>query len=85
MDQFKTLYYDYCKTYNVEPNEIILGEIQKISNEDNQTKIFNLSSLNIPEEQYTVLGKLFSHDSLYTSIHLNDCNLSSQVLTYELL
>ncbi|CAF0779678.1 unnamed protein product [Rotaria sordida] len=80
MDQFKTLYYDYCKTYNVEPNEIILGEIQKISNEDNQTKIFNLSSLNIPEEQYTVLGKLFSHDSLYTSIHLNDCNLSSQAL-----
>ncbi|CAF0808025.1 unnamed protein product [Rotaria sordida] len=80
MDQFKTLYYDYCKTYNVEPNEIILGEIQKISNEDNQTKIFNLSSLNIPEEQYTVLGKLFSHDSLYTSIHLNDCNLSSEAL-----
>jgi len=29
MDQFKTLYYDYCKTYYVEPNEIILGEIEK--------------------------------------------------------
>jgi hypothetical protein len=29
MDQFKTLYYDYCKTYSVEPNETILGEIEK--------------------------------------------------------
>ncbi|CAF3525778.1 unnamed protein product [Rotaria sp. Silwood1] len=80
MDQFKTLYYDYCKTYYVEPNETILGEIEKISHADNQTKTFNLSSLNIPEAQYTVLGKLFSHDFLYTSIHLNDCNLSSEAL-----
>jgi len=29
MDQFRTLYLDYCKTYQIEPNEIILGEIQK--------------------------------------------------------
>jgi hypothetical protein len=29
MDQIKILYYDYCKTYHIEPNETILGEIQK--------------------------------------------------------
>jgi hypothetical protein len=29
MDQFQTFYYDYCKSYEIEPNEIILGEIQK--------------------------------------------------------
>ncbi|CAF3775205.1 unnamed protein product [Rotaria sp. Silwood1] len=78
MDQFKTLYYDYCKTYYVEPNETILEEIEKILNADNQTKTFNLFSLNIPEAQYTLLGKHFSHDFLYTSIDLNDCNLSNK-------
>ena len=41
-------------------------------------KSFNLSSLNIPEAQYLVLGKLFSHDFIFTSILLNDCNLSSE-------
>ncbi|CAF3646908.1 unnamed protein product [Adineta steineri] len=81
MDQCKTLYYDYCKTYDVEPNETILGEIQKVSNGDNNpTKSFNLSSLSIPEAQYVVLGKLFTHDCLFTSIHLNDCNLTSEAL-----
>lgn len=29
MDQFKTLYFDYCQTYSVQPNETILGEIEK--------------------------------------------------------
>ncbi|CAF1509121.1 unnamed protein product [Adineta steineri] len=81
MDQCKTLYYDYCKTYDVEPNETILGEIQKVSNGDNNpTKSFNLSSLSIPEAQFVVLGKLFTHDCLFTSIHLNDCNLTSEAL-----
>ena len=50
----------------------------RISNENNQTRSFNLSSLNIPEAQYTVLGKLFAHDFLCTNIYLNDCNLSNQ-------
>jgi hypothetical protein len=50
----------------------------RISNGNNKTKSFNLSALNIPEEQYTILGKLFTQDFLCTSIHLNDCNLSSE-------
>ena len=29
MDQFKGLYYEYCQTYYIEPNETILGEITK--------------------------------------------------------
>jgi hypothetical protein len=29
MDQFKGLYYEYCKSYYIEPNETILGEIEK--------------------------------------------------------
>ena len=29
MDQLKTLYLDYCKTYDVEPNDTILGEIHR--------------------------------------------------------
>jgi hypothetical protein len=33
MDQFKKLYHEYCKTYHVEPNELLLGEIQKYKNE----------------------------------------------------
>lgn len=48
------------------------------SNGNNQIKTFNLSSLNIPEAQYTVLGKLFARDFLFTSIQLNDCNLTNE-------
>jgi hypothetical protein len=33
MDQFKNLYHEYCKTYHVEPNELLLGEIQKYKQE----------------------------------------------------
>ncbi|UJR31284.1 hypothetical protein I4U23_018784 [Adineta vaga] len=80
MDQLKILYNDFCKSYFVEPNETILGEIEKVSNGNHSTKTFNLSSLNIPETQFTVLGKLFTQDYLCTSIHLNDCNLSSEAL-----
>lgn len=29
MDQFKKLYLEYCKTYHAEPNDLLLGEIQK--------------------------------------------------------
>ncbi|CAF3514740.1 unnamed protein product [Adineta steineri] len=80
MDQFKKLYQEYCKTYHVEPNELLLGEIQKVSGEDNKTKSLNLSSFNIPESQCSVLGKILTHDFIFTSIHLNDCNLSSDAL-----
>ncbi|CAF0860113.1 unnamed protein product [Adineta ricciae] len=80
MDQLKALYNDYCKSYFVEPNEAILGEIEKVCNGNSTTKTFNLSSLSIPEAQFTVLGKFFSQDYLCTSIHLNDCNLSSEAL-----
>ncbi|UJR15397.1 hypothetical protein I4U23_002345 [Adineta vaga] len=80
MDQFKKLYHEYCKTYHVEPNELLLGEIQKVSGEDNKTKSLNLSSFNIPEGQCSILGKILTHDFIFTSIHLNDCNLSSDAL-----
>ena len=29
MDRFKELYYECCKSYYVEPNDVILGEIEK--------------------------------------------------------
>lgn len=29
MDKVIALYHNYCKTYHVEPNETVLGEIQK--------------------------------------------------------
>ena len=29
MDQFKKLYHEYCKSYYVEPNDLLLGEIYK--------------------------------------------------------
>ncbi|CAF3143188.1 unnamed protein product [Rotaria socialis] len=80
MDQLITLYHECCATYHVEPNETVVGEIEKASHGDHQTKTFNLSSLSIPEAQYTVLGKIFSRDFLFTSIHLNDCNLSNEAL-----
>ncbi|CAF1332763.1 unnamed protein product [Adineta ricciae] len=80
MDQFKKLYHEYCKTYHVEPNELLLGEIQKVSGEDNKTKGLNLSSFNIPEGQCSILGKILTHDFIFTSIHLNDCNLSTDAL-----
>jgi len=56
--------------------------LSRISDGNNKTKSFNLSALNIPEEQYTILGKLFTKDFLCTSIHLNDCNLSSEGRTF---
>ncbi|CAF1110582.1 unnamed protein product [Rotaria sordida] len=77
MDHFKKLYHEYCKTYHIEPNELLLGEIQKVSGEDNKTKSLNLSSFNIPEAQCSILGKILTHDFIFTSIHLNDCNLST--------
>ena len=77
MDQFKKLYHEYCKTYHIEPNELLLGEIQKVSGEDNKTKALNLSSFNIPEAQCSILGKILTHDFIFTSIHFNDCNLST--------
>ncbi|CAF1988953.1 unnamed protein product [Rotaria magnacalcarata] len=81
MDQFKKLYHEYCKTYHVEPNDLLLGEIQKVSGEDNKTKSLNLSSFNIPEAQCSILGKILTHDFIFTSIQLNDCNLSSDALS----
>ena len=49
----------------------------RVSGEDNKTKGLNLSSFNIPEGQCSILGKILTHDSIFTSIHLNDCNLST--------
>ncbi|CAF1479544.1 unnamed protein product [Didymodactylos carnosus] len=70
MDHLKKLYHEYCKSYNVEPNELLLGEIQKVSADDNKTKSLNLSSFNIPDTQCTVLGKLLFIISLHCFIHL---------------
>jgi hypothetical protein len=43
MDQFKKLYHEYCKTYQVEPNELLLGEIQKYK----EKQIFYQTKINI--------------------------------------
>ena len=85
MDQFKKLYHEYCKTYHIEPNELLLGEIQKVSGEDNKTKGLNLSSFNIPEAQCSILGKILTHDFIFTSIHFNDCNLSTDGREFSLV
>lgn len=57
---------------------ICLLIIFRVSGEDNKTKSLDLSSFNLPEAQCTVLGKILTHDFIFTSIHLNDCNLSTE-------
>ena len=55
-----------------------ISSLRRVSGEENKTKSLNLSSFNIPEAQCSILGKILTHDFIFTSIHLNDCNLSTE-------
>lgn len=85
MEKLKNSYLETCRSFYVEPNDVILGEIQNVIDGKSEQKSLNFSSFQIPEAQCNILGKILSHDFLIDSIYLNDCNLSSEALQALLL
>ncbi len=77
MDSFKALYFEYCKTYNVEPQEVLKSELKRLSLVNDETsKTLNLSSHHLSEKTCMILSKLLAHDQQFNCLLLNDCSLS---------
>jgi Ran GTPase-activating protein (RanGAP) involved in mRNA processing and transport len=78
MENFKELYLEYCKTYNVEPQECVKSELKRLSIiSDESAYVFNLSSHHLTDKTCMILSKIFAHDQRFTSLQLNDCSLSN--------
>lgn len=78
MEDYRALYLEYCKTYNVEPQECIKSELKRLCLESNESSLcFNLSSHQLTEKSCMVLGKILSNDQKITCLKFNDCFLSN--------
>lgn len=78
MESFKSLYLEYCKTYNAEPQEAVKSELKRLALVTDETSYtFNLSSHHLTDKTCMILSKLLSRDQKFTTLQLNDCSLSN--------
>ena len=78
MENFKSLYLEYCKTYNVEPQEFVKEELKRLAlSRDETSRTLNLSSHHLTNKTCMILTKLLAHDQNITTLMLNDCTLTS--------
>ncbi len=81
MENFRTLYAEYCKTYNCEQQEVVKSELKRLSLvTDASSRTFNLSSHHLADKTCMILGKLLAHDQNFNCLMLNDCSLSNDGL-----
>ncbi|RNA23876.1 leucine-rich repeat-containing 45 [Brachionus plicatilis] len=83
MEDLRALYLEYCKTYNVEPQECIKSELKRLNLlSDDTTHFFDVSSHQLTEKSCMILGKLLSRDQKIVNLKLNDCFLTNYALEY---
>lgn len=78
MEDLRALYLEYCKTYNIEPQECIKSELKRLNLlSDDTTHFFDVSSHQLTEKSCMILGKLLSRDQKIVNLKLNDCFLTN--------
>ena len=80
MENFRSLYTEYCKTYNAEQQEVVKSELKRLSlasPTDETSRTFNLSSHHLSDKTCMILSKLLAHDQKFNCLMLNDCSLSN--------
>lgn len=82
MNDTRTTYIRLCKDVQIEPQESLIQEIERLNPENT---LLNLSTCSMVTEMCSVLGKLFAVDYTLTQLSLADCMLLEEGMKAVLL